>query len=851
MTVRNLRPRLLAALASGLLLAGAGLAAGPANVAGAASDPGSVTAAVNPTVPGFIAVAPRRLLDTRTSTTTPTLSPASTVSVKVTGVAAVPATNVRAVVLNVTAIAYTHSTFVTVFPTGSARPQASNLNVALNQTRANQVFAIVGTGGMVSLYNSSSVTDLVVDVTGYLTSTSSYAGQAPARVLDTRTGGGAPLTAATTRTVQVTGAAGVPAGVSAVVLNLTGISTASGAFITAYPSDTARPPTSNLNLIAGQTAAVLVVASLSDDGQVTLYNSGGPTHLILDVEGWFTSTKDYIPVTPTRLVDTRGPDTVPYGQDTEIPGAALGNAPPGSGAAVLSVTAVNPSASGYVTVHAGGTAVPTTSSLNTSSSGTVANLVVTQLSPTGSFAIFDRAPGADILVDVVGWLHTNRALSFPAPGIGPGEVGQPYDATLGQAGGLAPYTWVTASGALPDGLTLSATDGSVSGTPTSDGPDVATIRIRDSSGQSVQRTLNFKTYPFVSSTLWGWGWDGFNQLPPQTQDSSVPQQLSAQSGVKDVSVSYSEGLAVHQDGTLWTWGGNQLVDNGPTGGIPASAPVQITDLTGVDSVAQGSNTSYALLSDGTVWAWGEGTFGALGNGQSADSADPVQVSGLTDVIAVTGGTLSGYALKSDGTVWAWGANLPTVQGNGGATSSTVPRLVTGVSGVSAIAAGPSNGYAVRSDGTVWAWGEGGSGQLGNGGLSDTRAPTQVATITDATQVAAGGGGAYALASDGTVWAWGNDQDGELGDGGSTDSATPVQVDGVSGVTQVAAGGRVGYALLADGSVWAWGSDSNGLLGDGVSSPDSRVDTPAPVVVPPAQRISANWFGFSAFTIGAS
>src|SRR3954447_9710151 len=157
MTVRSPRLRVLAAFASGLMLAGAGLAAGPSSDAGAASDPGPATAATSAGSPGFIAVAPRRLLDTRTSTTTPPLSPATTVSVKVTGVAAVPATNIRAVVLNVTAIAYTRSTFVTVFPGGAARPQASNLNVAMGQTRANQVFAIVGTGGMVSLYNSSSV----------------------------------------------------------------------------------------------------------------------------------------------------------------------------------------------------------------------------------------------------------------------------------------------------------------------------------------------------------------------------------------------------------------------------------------------------------------------------------------------------------------------------------------------------------------------------------------------------------------------------------------------------------------------------------------------------------------------
>ena len=123
-------------------------------------------------------------------------------------------------------------------------------------------------------------------------------------------------------------------------------------------ADIARPPTSNLNLIAGQTAAVLAITSLSDAGQLSLYNSGGPTHPILDVEGWFDDTSDYTPVTPVRLVDTRGPSSVPYGQDTDVAAVVRGHAPPGSGAAVLSVTAVNPSASGYVPVHAGGTAVP-------------------------------------------------------------------------------------------------------------------------------------------------------------------------------------------------------------------------------------------------------------------------------------------------------------------------------------------------------------------------------------------------------------------------------------------------------------------------------------------------------------
>lgn len=46
-----------------------------------------------------------------------------------------------------------------------------------------------------------------------------------------------------------------------------------------------------------------------------------------------------------------------------------------------------------------------------------------------------------------------------------GVVNQPYGATLAATGGTAPYTWSVSSGTLPGGLTLNATSGYISGTP--------------------------------------------------------------------------------------------------------------------------------------------------------------------------------------------------------------------------------------------------------------------------------------------------------------------------------------------------------------------------------------------------
>ena len=76
-------------------------------------------------------------------------------------------TNARAAILNVTAAGATANSFVTVYPEGAERPEASSVNVARGQTAANLVVAKFGSGGRIRLYNHAGAVDLIADVTGY------------------------------------------------------------------------------------------------------------------------------------------------------------------------------------------------------------------------------------------------------------------------------------------------------------------------------------------------------------------------------------------------------------------------------------------------------------------------------------------------------------------------------------------------------------------------------------------------------------------------------------------------------------------------------------------------------------
>lgn len=72
-----------------------------------------------------------------------------------------------------------------------------------------------------------------------------------------------------------------------------------------------------------------------------------------------------------------------------------------------------------------------------------------------------------------------------------GTTQSSYNITLAPAGGTPPYTWNLAPGspALPNGLTLDSTTGSILGNPTATGTTSTQFRLQDSTGQSVQKSL--------------------------------------------------------------------------------------------------------------------------------------------------------------------------------------------------------------------------------------------------------------------------------------------------------------------------------------------------------------------------
>jgi hypothetical protein len=375
----------------------------------------SATPIVNPKA-GLVSTAPVRLLDTRNGTGVAKgpVGANGTLHLPVTGTHGVPS-SVTSLVLNVTVVNSTAGGVLTVFPDGQQVPTASNLNFTAKEAVANLVTVPV-IDGTVDFHNLAGTVDVVADLFGYYTTEGgqTYHAVPPTRALDTRDGTGGttgPLGAGESLTLNVAGVAGIPADVSAVIMNLTATGSTTGGVLTVYPGDEATPPTaSNLNFAAGQARANLAIVPVTN-GSVKIFNGFGTVSVIGDVVGYFTPdiSAQFTSLSPTRLLDTRN-GTGTAGKVAPIgPGGTLrlavagtGSVPSNVSAVVLNVTAANATAGGFLTVYPDGQARPTVSSVNFGIKDVVPNLVVVPV-VNGSIDFFNLSGKTDAIADIAGY----------------------------------------------------------------------------------------------------------------------------------------------------------------------------------------------------------------------------------------------------------------------------------------------------------------------------------------------------------------------------------------------------------------------------------------------------------------
>jgi hypothetical protein len=173
--------------------------------------------------------------------------------------------------------------WVTVWPCGTPKPNASNINYAAAQTTSNLVITKIGIDNTICL-TASTATHLIVDANGSQPIGTTYQGITPQRILDTRSGT-RPVANQEIRVHATAPNTPAPNETIAIALNIGVTNPAAAGWITVWPCDTPKPNASNINFAPGQTTANLTITKLSGTGDVCLSPST-TTDVFADINGY-------------------------------------------------------------------------------------------------------------------------------------------------------------------------------------------------------------------------------------------------------------------------------------------------------------------------------------------------------------------------------------------------------------------------------------------------------------------------------------------------------------------------------------------------------------------------------------
>jgi alpha-tubulin suppressor-like RCC1 family protein len=136
--------------------------------------------------------------------------------------------------------------------------------------------------------------------------------------------------------------------------------------------------------------------------------------------------------------------------------------------------------------------------------------------------------------------------------------------------------------------------------------------------------------------VYSWGRDEYGELAQGRSQRFVtrPKIVSGLRNIKSISVGEYHGVAISEDGKIFSFGKNTDGQCGNGNRNNVSQPMEIETFEAMDvsvvSASCGDGHTAAITSDGNLWAWGRGRSGELGRGAETESnaayrAYPVKV----------------------------------------------------------------------------------------------------------------------------------------------------------------------------------------------------------------------------------
>ncbi|GAC1445299.1 MAG: hypothetical protein NVSMB55_25630 [Mycobacteriales bacterium] len=386
---------------------------GPATSTASDSSSGTGNLSRAPVQSTYAAVPAQRFVDTRSGRGAPAGPVAGTVTVTVPS--SVPA-DATGVVLDVSAVDPRGTGWLRVAPAGST-PTTTALNYTASHGVTGLVVTATNTQRQVDVSTYAGATDLTIDVVGYYTASAQTGGHwspmAPARVVDTRSGTGAPA-GPVSGSVTFTLPSSVPQDAAGVVLDVTAVNPSADGYLRLAPAGHA-PTTTALNFQGGGSTTGLAITTATNN-QVTVTVAGAPATLVVDLVGYYegnaASGSQYVAVTPQRFLDTRsglgaqGPGLGPL--SVTVPGIV----PRDATAVILDVSVVGAVGNAFVRLAAPGTPAVTTA-VNAVAHQSRTGLVITGLRD-GQITLASYGSNSDLVIDLVGY-QTTTAPPSPSP----------------------------------------------------------------------------------------------------------------------------------------------------------------------------------------------------------------------------------------------------------------------------------------------------------------------------------------------------------------------------------------------------------------------------------------------------